>query len=77
MLKDKAIPDPVSNHLVQALQEVLSGLQKVVLHPEDLQAALAKGGTPCTLAELRDRFERNLGELAKGKDASKVRVIVE
>ncbi len=77
LLEQKAIPDPVPNHLVQALQEVLSGLQKVVLHPEDLQAALARGGTPCTLAELWERFERHLGELAKGKDASKVRVVVE
>lgn len=73
----RELPDPVPPALVKALQEVLSGLLKVALPPSQLQGALAEGGMPCTLDELRERFDRYLAALTKGKDASKVRVVIE
>ena len=76
-LKSKQLPDPVSPAFVKALQEVLSGLQKVGLGSADLQAALSDGGLPCTVDELHERFERFVANLTKGKDASKVRIIIE
>ncbi len=76
-LKSKTLPDPVSPAFVKALQEVLSGLQKVTLGSAVLQAALADGGLPCTVSDLKERFDRYVATLTKGKDPSKVRVVIE
>ena len=62
---------------MKALQEVLSGLQKVTLNKDELLIALLRGGVPCTVGELRNRFDAYLAELNKGKDAAKVRIVVE
>lgn len=75
--KSKELPDPIPPALVKALQAVLSGLVKVSLPPAQLHEALAEGGMPCTVEELRERFDRYLGNLTKGKDTSKVRVVIE
>jgi len=74
---DKELPEPIGPAFLKALQEVLSGLQKVVLKQDGLQSALVSGGIPCTVAELKERFERHVAELTKGKDAGKVRIVVE
>jgi hypothetical protein len=76
-LKSKQLPDPVSPAFVKALQDVLSGLQKVTLGRTALQAALSDGGLPCTVSDLKERFDRFVADLAKGKDASKVRIVIE
>ena len=76
-IKAKRLPEPVTPAFVKALQEVLSGLQKVVLTGDDLRTALVDGGLPCTVDDLRERFERHLGKLTKGRDASKVRLVIE
>lgn len=73
----RELPDPVDAVFVKALQEVLSGLQKVVLSREGLHEALISGGLPCTLGEVKERFEKHLSEATKGKDPTKVRVILE
>jgi hypothetical protein len=56
---------------------VLSGLQKVSVGSAALQNALSEGGIPCTVIDLRERFERYLAALTKGKEISKVRVVIE
>ena len=76
-LKSKELPDPISPAFVKALQEVLSGLQPVTFGSTELQAALSDGGLPCTVADLRERFDRYVANLTKGKDASKVRILIE
>lgn len=76
-LRTKALPDPVDQHLVKALQEVLSGLQRVALKREALFAALGKGGAPSTIADLKERLEDLLAEACRGKDLSKVRLVLE
>jgi len=76
-IKLKSLPEPVTPAFVKALQEVLSGLQKIALTSDQLRAALADGGLPCTVADLRERFDRHLAKLTKGMDVAKVRVIVE
>jgi len=75
-LKSKALPDPVSPAFVKALQEVLGGLQPVTLGAADLQVALSDGGLPCTISDLKERFDRYVANLTKGKDTSKVRIII-
>jgi hypothetical protein len=76
-LRVRTLPSPVDTVFVKALQEVLSGLQKVVVRRDDLQTALLRGGAPCTLGELRERFDAYLAELSKGKDAAKIRIVLE
>lgn len=75
-LKSKALPDPVSPAFVKALQEVLGGLQPVTFGGAELQAALSEGGLPCTIGDLKERFDRYVANLTKGKDASKVRILI-
>ena len=76
-LKSKSLPDPVSPAFVKALQEILSGLEKVVLTEARLRSALTDGGVPCTVGELKERFDAFVTDLTKGKDATRVRVVVE
>ena len=71
------LPDPLEPDLVEALQEVLSGLVKVGVTAEDLKAALLAGGSPASPAEMKARFEAYLDGLAKGEDPAKVRVVLE
>jgi hypothetical protein len=76
-LKKKQLPDPVSPAFVKALQEVLSGLQPLTLGGADIKTALSDGGLPCTITDLRERFDRYVSSLTKGKDSTKLRVFVE
>ena len=71
------LPDTLEQEFIQALQEVLSGLVKVAVKAEDLRAALLAGGAPASPAEMKKRFERYLDDLTKGKETSKVRVVLE
>jgi len=62
---------------VRAVQEVLSRLEPVTVRAEGIQHALSEGGVPCTVADLRERFERYVTALSKGKDVAKIRIIIE
>ncbi len=53
-----------------------SGPVKVVVKMESLREALLVGGSPATLAELKRRYEDHLADLVKGKDPSRVRLVV-
>lgn len=76
-LESKVLPEPVSPVFVKALQEILSGLEKVVLTEARLRSALTDGGVPCTVGELKERFEAIVADLTKGKDTTRVRIVVE
>jgi len=73
----KKVPDPVPPDFVSAVQEALSGLEKIGVTSEDIKKALLQGGSPATPDDLRKRFEAFLNERCKGKDASKLRFVVE
>jgi Family of unknown function (DUF6079) len=76
-LKAKKLPDDLGQPFIQAVQEALSGLVKVVVKTEDLRAALVNGGSPATPVELKKRFDDYLNDLARGKDPGKVRIVLE
>lgn len=42
----------------------------------DLKTALLKGGSPATPEEMKKRFEEFLSEFTKGKDLTKVRIVL-
>lgn len=71
------LPDPVPPDFVSAVQEALSGLEKIGVSSEDIKKALLQGGSPATPDDLRKRFEAFLNERCKGKEASKLRFVVE
>jgi len=76
-LKVRELPEPVGAVFVTALQEVLSGLEKVVLKESGLRSALSDGGVPCTVSELQERFAGFVAGITKGKDAARVRIVLE
>lgn len=76
-LDSKTLPDPVTPEFVTAVQEALSGLEKIVVTGDDIKEALLTGGSPATPDELRRRFESFMNERCKGKDAGKLRFVIE
>lgn len=73
----KKLPDPVLPDFVSAVQEALSGLEKIGVTSEDIKQALLHGGSPATPDDLRKRFEAFLNDRCKGKDLAKLRFVVE
>ena len=73
----KSMPDPVTPEFINAVQEALSGLDKVVVSGGDIRQALLQGGSPATPEDLRKRFEAFLTDRCKGKDTTKLRFVVE
>ncbi|PXF60115.1 MAG: ATPase [Deltaproteobacteria bacterium] len=76
-IKKRVLPDDMDQDFIHALQEVLSGLEKVSVNTADMRAALLAGGSPATPAEMKKRFEEYLDELTKGKEPGKVRIILD
>ena len=76
-IKKRVLPDDMDPDFIRALQEVLSGLEKVSVKTADMRAALLAGGSPATPAEMKKRFEEYLDELTKGKEPGKVRIVLE
>ena len=76
-IASKKLPDPIPPEFVSAIQEALSDLEKVNVSGDDIRKALLHGGSPATPEDLRKRFESFLTERSKGKDASKLRFVVE
>ena len=76
-INSKKLPDPVPPDFVTAVSEALSGLEKISVTSDDIKKALLHGGSPAAPEELRKRFEALLNDRCKGKDASKLRFVVE
>ena len=76
-INKRVLPDDMDQDFIHALQEVLSGLEKVSVKTADMRAALLAGGSPATPAEMKKRFEEYLDELTKGKEPGKVRIVLE
>ena len=76
-LQEGELPDNLGQDFIEAVQEILSGLVKVVVKVDDLRDALLNGGSPATLSETKKRFDNYLNDLAKGQEQNKVRVVVE
>ena len=76
-LDSRTLPDPPDAAFVGAVAEALSGLARVTVTTDGLRAALAAGGSPATVAEMKRRFADHLDALTKGQDAEKVRIVLE
>lgn len=76
-LKTGKLPDNIDQEFINAVQDLLSGLVKISIAIDDLKYALLKGGSPVTPTEMKKRFEEFLGELLKGREVAKVRIVFE
>ena len=76
-LRTGELPELLDAEFIDAVQQALSGLEKVTVGVEELRSALLEGGSPATPEELRRRFGRLLDRLTRGKPAERVRVVVE
>ncbi|MEI2614069.1 MAG: DUF6079 family protein [Methylotenera sp.] len=76
-LNSKNLPDPLTSEFITAVQEALSGLTKEIVKLADIQSALLAGGSPATPEELKARFDKFIAEHTRGKDANKLRFVVE
>lgn len=81
LLKDfmaaKELPDEISQEFLTAIQQALSGLAKLPVRLDDLKTALFPDGSPATAAEFKERFNSYLEKVLKGRDAAKVRLVIE
>ena len=81
MLQDfitaKELPDEISQEFLAAIQQALSGLAKLAVRLDELKAALFPDGSPATPAEFRERLNSYLENILKGRDQSKVRLVIE
>jgi hypothetical protein len=72
-----ALPETLKTDFVQAVKEVLSGLEKVPVGIDELKSALLAGGAPVTPDEMKKRFNGFVDTLIKGKEPGKVRIVLE
>lgn len=75
--ENKTLPESLTPEFIAAVQEALSGLEKISVAQEDIRKALLQGGSPATPEDLRKRFEAFLNDRCKGKDTTKLRFVVE
>ena len=73
----KELPDEISSEFIKIIQEALAGLSKIEVKTDQLKAALFPDGSPATTAEFKDRFDQFVKDLLKGKDAGKVRIVID
>lgn len=76
-LTSRKLLDPMTTEFANALQEALSGLEKITVKGDEIKQSLLQGGSPTTPDDLRKRFDIFLNDRCKGKDASKLRIVVE
>jgi len=76
-LTSRQLPEPMTQAFANAVQEALSGLEKIAVKGDEIKQALLQGGSPATPEDLRKRFDTFMNERCKGKDASKLRFVVE
>ncbi len=81
MLKEfmqaKELPDEISQEFLVAIQQALSGLAKLTVRLDELKKGLFPDGSPATPAEFKERFNTYLDQILKGRDATKVRLVIE
>lgn len=76
-LDEGNLPNEISYEFLEAVQESLSGLEKVTLNFKAFQDAIADGGFPITFLELQRRIERHLQAITNdSKQPFNIRVVL-
>jgi hypothetical protein len=77
VLKTQTLPGKISNDLVQGMQTALSGLIAIAVRSADLLDTLSDSGAPCTVDQLRTRFDDFLQQITRGREPAKVRLVID
>ncbi|WP_213734416.1 DUF6079 family protein [Citrobacter freundii] len=75
-IQDGQLPEPLDSTFIQAVNQVLAGLEELRINSIELINALGKG-LPQSRDEVAERFNRLLDKLCQGKDINKVRIIID
>ena len=70
------VPDDAEQIRLAIWTAVTQGA-RVVVTTGGVATALTKGGMPCTPQQFEDRFGQYVKSLTKGKDANKIRIVLE
>jgi 23S rRNA A2030 N6-methylase RlmJ len=76
-MQSGALPERVTQQWVEAVNDALQGLEKVVIGGSDLLLALTRPGMPCTVEELHQRFEALLNQQLGDKNRHKIRLEID
>lgn len=76
-IQSKTLPDKITDHFLDGLNDTLQGLEKVVIDANEMLLALTRPGMPCTLDAFEARLRDFLSEQVKNKNRSKIRIQVE
>ncbi len=68
------LPGSVTSGFVEAVNDVLQGLEKVVINGSEFLLALTKAGMPCTVDELYQRLAQLLDAKMGSKNREKIRI---
>ena len=77
LIKDGGLPKTISTELVQGIQSALSGLTPINVKPSELLNKLSDGSASCTVKQFQKRFEEFVTEITRGKDVTKVRIVID
>lgn len=66
------LPDDLDSEFVNAIREVLGNMKRVDLTLKQITEALLKGGSPCTVDELRSRFDSFLRHHTQGSPDTRI-----
>ncbi|NSW90431.1 MAG: exonuclease SbcC [Firmicutes bacterium] len=75
LLNTGKLPDVIDGNFISGVNTLMQGLEKIEVSIEDMKKAVFGDG-PAGIDDIRARFERFIGELTKGKDENKVRIII-
>lgn len=76
-IRSNELPVPLNSNFVHALKESLSGLVKVIINAQEIEKALQVTDGPATPSEMKKRFDIYIDQITRGKDPTKVRLVVE
>ena len=76
-LKAKQLPAPLDLSFIEAVNQLLTGLEPVNISQQSLIDKLGGKGTPLTTKEIIERFTALIEDSTRGKEKDKVRIIFE
>lgn len=75
MIASNQLPKTIDTYLIETINLLLSGLEKVVVDADSFVEELSKLG-PCTVEDFRQKVDSIVNGITKGKDTNKLRVIM-
>lgn len=75
-ISSQRLPATVDSQFIKPLKQVLQGLVALEVSAEQITHALFAEGSAATVDQLRQRLDNFLGQQCRGKDASKVRIVL-